>query len=140
MNTVLLLATVAAALLVGAEGMNKLDRTNLRQPGLSWQERGLLMLRALGWSLLVLSCGCILTTPLVPSWPPITIRESGVVGGFALLVLRERLREWCTHRAVADPFDRTVRITPETAALLKSAMPADLAMTRARERAERSEG
>lgn len=94
--------------IVFSEGLNKLERTDLRAPGLTLRQRIVTVLKVLGWFSIVLgSAGMI-----VAGWLPRVYVELGytlMVLGFALLVLRSRVRETPAgeRRIESDEFERT---------------------------------
>lgn len=95
-----------AGLIVLAEGLNKLERTEPLQPGLSARARVVVLLKVAAWVVLVLGAGGALVRPLIVAMPLQRIELAGVlltdtvslvdlffVVGFAVLILRSRLKE-----------------------------------------------
>lgn len=86
-----------AGLIVLAEALNKLERSCPLRPGLSARQRLVVWLKTLGWSLLAMGSGSAVFAPLlVPGtylqWlRPLT--DTAVLIGFALLIVRTRVRE-----------------------------------------------
>lgn len=94
-----------AGFIVLAEALNKLERTNPCAPGLSWRVRLIDGMKALAWGLLALGAGGAVV------WPALEIHlvntdglaaymhespslaEVCVICGFAVLVVRTRLKE-----------------------------------------------
>jgi hypothetical protein len=107
--TTLYLIHWIAGLIVLAEALNKLQRTDLFA-GLSWRfptlvgafhvfwpcrwsmPRVVTVLKALGWSLLAIGSGAAMVWPLIHVNGP-DIQDVCVLSGFALLIVRTRLRE-----------------------------------------------
>lgn len=104
------LLTMFAALVIVAEAFNKLERTDLfdGRPGLASRLRGLawllrpwrwtrpklvLGLKLLAWSCMAIGSAGVLVTPLMANLPPISSREAALVVGFAILIVRSRLKE-----------------------------------------------
>lgn len=89
-----------AGAIVLAEALNKLERANPLQPGLTARARLVVILKTLGWSLLAIGSGGALMTPLM-QLPGPSLADASTMTGFALLVARSRLREGV--RAAAEP-------------------------------------
>ncbi|MFA5901184.1 MAG: hypothetical protein WC829_18950 [Hyphomicrobium sp.] len=94
-----------AALVVLAEALNKLERTTPFAPGLSAHARLVDGLKALAWALLALGAGCTVAAPLLlgngltanylplfDAAPPL-IDRTAVMLGFAVLIIRTRIKE-----------------------------------------------
>ena len=81
-----------AGLVVLAEALNKLERTALFVPGLGLRLRLVMALKLLAWVLLAIGAGGALVTPFMHLEPP-TLQDAAVIVGFAVLVVRSRLRE-----------------------------------------------
>ena len=81
-----------AGLIVFAEALNKLERTNLVQRGLSPHERLVISLKVAGWLTLALGSAGALVTPLL-RLEPATLRDVFFSVGFALLIIRSRVKE-----------------------------------------------
>lgn len=96
-----------AGLIVLAEALNKLERTCPLAPQLTSCARLVQSVKALGWTLLALGAGGAVATPVllsmgVPSshLPMLrleqpTLAEVAVLAGFAVLIIRTRLKEGC---------------------------------------------
>ncbi len=94
-----------AGLIVLAEALNKLERTNPIAPELTQRERVTESLKALAWLSLALGAGGALAAPVlllcgVQSMPtPLlrlehpTLSETAVLLGFAVLIVRTRVKE-----------------------------------------------
>lgn len=99
---------LVAGLIVLAEALNKLERADLfdgrrglaklgalRWLVLPWRWRRVhvaQVLKACGWAALAIGAGGALATPLV-HLPPPTLQDAAVLGGFALLIIRSRVKE-----------------------------------------------
>lgn len=96
-----------AGLVVLAEGANKLERMAARQPGLSLMGRFVLLLKAAAWLCLSLGAGGALARPwvVVPAdgsfhfasylvVDRVSLVDLLFVGGFALLIVRSRFKEF----------------------------------------------
>lgn len=81
-----------AGLVVMAEALNKLERTRPRRPGLSARERWAEWLKALAWLLLAIGAGGALIGPVF-NLPPPGLRDVCIAAGFAVLVVRTRIKE-----------------------------------------------
>lgn len=92
-----------AGLIVLAEALNKLERACPLRPGLTARLRLVAWLKTGGWSLLAMGSGSAVFAPLlVPGtylqWlRPLT--DTAVLIGFAILIIRTRVREGLTLRA-----------------------------------------
>lgn len=107
MSTTLQTLHWVAGLVVLAEALNKLERACPLALGLSGCERLVQFVKALGWMLLALGAGGAVATPVllsmgVPSshLPMLrleqpTLAEVAVLTGFAVLIIRTRLKEGC---------------------------------------------
>jgi hypothetical protein len=96
-----------SGLIVLAEALNKLERTGPLAAGLTACERLVQSVKALGWALLALGGGGAVATPVllalgVHSVPTMLLRlerptlaEIAVLAGFAVLIIRTRLKEGC---------------------------------------------
>ena len=106
---VLHVLNIVAGLLVIAEAFNKLERTDLfdgrvgwlpRLGGLLWlltpwrwkKPKLVLCLKLLAWACLAVGAAGTLASPLLHLEPP-TLREVCVLVGFAILIVRSRLKE-----------------------------------------------
>jgi hypothetical protein len=102
-HTVLLAVHWLAGFTVLAEGLNKLHRTDPLAAGLTTRQRVVVWLKAFAWILLVLGAGGAVVRPVV-----VTAHQGGiaqllidrvslvdvcVLAGFAVLILRSRLKE-----------------------------------------------
>ena len=81
-----------AGLIVFAEALNKLERTDLLQRGLSRHARLVISLKVAAWLALALGAAGALVTPLL-CLEPATLRDVFFSVGFALLVIRARVKE-----------------------------------------------
>lgn len=79
-------------LIVLAEAMNKLERTDPLAKGLGLRARLVVCFKVIGWLLLSLGAGGALVTPLLHLDKP-TLQDACFVLGFAFLIIRTRLRE-----------------------------------------------
>lgn len=96
-------------LIVVAEALNKLERADLfdgkrglwpRLGALAWlatpwrwkRMRVVAVLKVLGWALMAIGAAGALATPFLHLERP-TLQDVAVIGGFALLIVRSRLRE-----------------------------------------------
>ncbi len=100
---------LVAGFIVLAEALNKLERADLfgGQPGLiprlfglcwlltpwRWKRARVVdVLKACGWCLLSIGAAGALASPLMHLEKP-TLQDVAVIGGFALLIIRSRLKE-----------------------------------------------
>lgn len=81
-----------AGLVVLAEALNKLERTDVRQRGASIGARVVTALKVLAWLLLAIGAAGAIITPLLPLANP-SLRDVAVLGGFALLIIRTRVKD-----------------------------------------------
>jgi hypothetical protein len=81
-----------AGIVVLAEALNKLHRTAPCAPGLSPQLRITAWLKAVAWLLLAVGGAGALVTPLLQLQPP-TLQDAAVMLGFAVLIIRTRVKE-----------------------------------------------
>lgn len=81
-----------AGLVVLAEALNKLERTTPCQPGLWLHQRITAWLKALAWALLAMGGAGAVITPLIPLEKP-TLQDACVMLGFAVLIIRTRIKE-----------------------------------------------
>lgn len=105
MQTVIEMAHWIAGLIVVAEALNKLERTAPFAPGLSAKKRVVDGLKALAWALLALGGGGAIASPLLQlggipvgalAWlahQTPTLAETAVLLGFAVLIVRTRVKE-----------------------------------------------
>lgn len=84
-----------AGLIVFAEAMNKLERTDPLAKGLCLRARLVVWLKVIAWLLLGVGAGGALITPLLHLDRP-TLQDACVILGFAVLIIRTRLKEPCT--------------------------------------------
>jgi hypothetical protein len=105
MNSILQILHLVAGFIVLAEALNKLERTNPCARGIDARERVTEWLKALAWLLLAIGAGGALATPvlllcgvqsanapLLRLEPP-TLAETSVLLGFAVLIVRTRVKE-----------------------------------------------
>lgn len=105
MNSLLPVLHWLASFIVLAEALNKLERTAPCAPGLTPHQRLLASLKALAWAFFALGAGGGLATPvlgelgiysttsqLILHQAP-SIAETAVMVGFAILIIRTRLKE-----------------------------------------------
>ena len=90
--TVLAVVHFACGLVVVAEALNKLERTDLLAPGLMRRQRLAVVLKALAWGLLAVGGGWAVMTPLLHLERP-TLQDVCVICGFAVLIIRTRVKE-----------------------------------------------
>jgi len=106
MTTAIAILHVVAGLVVLAEALNKLERTDPLKVGLTGRERAVEGLKALAWLLLALGAGGAAAPPVLrllgvqPEALSIfarleqpTIDQTCVLLGFAVLIVRTRLKE-----------------------------------------------
>lgn len=106
MTTALQVAHALASLIVLAEALNKLERTAPTLPGLSAHERLLCILKSGAWGLLAMGAGGGVASPVLlwAGLPPSlmhefarlerpTLAETLVMAGFAVLIVRTRVKE-----------------------------------------------
>lgn len=79
-------------LIVITEALNKLERAHPLAAGLSARARIVVLTKTLAWYLLAIGSGGALVTPLLGLERP-TLQDAAVLGGFALLIVRSRLKE-----------------------------------------------
>jgi hypothetical protein len=103
---ILQLLHVAAGLVVLAEALNKLERCDPLAPGLSRHQRVVDSLKAAAWALLALGAGGAVASPLLLAGgvqaqqaaellrlERPTLAEVLVLAGFAVLIIRTRVKE-----------------------------------------------
>lgn len=108
MTTALHVIYWLAGLLVLAEALNKLERTAPCRHGLTGRERATEWLKALAWLLLAFGGAGAVLAPLMPWLPmdriggmspllmptqPPTLQDVCIVLGFAVLIVRTRVKE-----------------------------------------------
>ena len=81
-----------AGLVVLAEALNKLQRSAPCARGLSRQVRITVWLKVVAWLLLAVGGAGALITPLMHLQPP-TLQDACVMLGFAVLIIRTRVKE-----------------------------------------------
>lgn len=89
---VIQLAHWLAALLVLAEALNKLQRTDMLAPRIGGHARLVLFFKIAAWFLLAVGAAGAMVTPLLGLERP-TPQDAAVMVGFALLIVRSRLKE-----------------------------------------------
>lgn len=106
MSTFLQILHIVAGFIVLAEVLNKLERVDPLGQGLTWHQRLVDCLKALAWFMLGLGAGGALAGPLLLSMglpadaggvvvrlgPP-TLDQTLVLAGFAVLIVRTRVKE-----------------------------------------------
>lgn len=99
---------IVVGLIVLAEALNKLERTNVRAEGLTPRERFVAWLKALGWACIALGAGGVMVADMMPRGY-LELGYTLMVLGFALLVVRSRVREVPAgqRRIQSDEFERT---------------------------------
>jgi hypothetical protein len=96
MNTFLQILLAAAAVVVVAEGLNKLDRVDPLEKGLSQSDRISAWLKGLAWFLLSLGAGVYLFALVFSADPTGDLARMAaplVLIGFAVLIVRTRVKE-----------------------------------------------
>lgn len=81
-----------ASLVILAEALNKLERTNVFAPGQSRRDRCTAALKVIAWVLLGLGAGGGLAEPLLQGHRP-SLPDACVLAGFATLIVRSRIKE-----------------------------------------------
>ena len=81
-----------SGLVVLAEALNKLERTDPLATGLSTLDRLSQWLKVAAWLLLSVGAAGALITPLMHLAPP-TLQDVAVIFGFAVLIIRTRTKE-----------------------------------------------
>lgn len=94
-----------AAILILAEALNKLERTNIRGFWtLSWRQRVELLLKLAAWGSMAIGAMGVVVHPVVAlPWPDVA--DGLVVVGVALLLLRTRVTEALFRDARAKAVD-----------------------------------
>ena len=94
-----------AGLVVLAEALNKLERTAPFAPGMTAHARVVDGLKALAWALLAIGAGGAIASPVLTHWgahipapktlmhQAPTLAETAVLLGFAVLIVRTRVKE-----------------------------------------------
>lgn len=80
-------------LLVLAEALNKLQRCHPLRRGLGWRLFVTEWLKAIAWAMLALGGGGAVATPFLDRPEVPTVRELCVLLGFAVLIVRTRVKE-----------------------------------------------
>lgn len=103
-----------SALIIMAEGLNKLEQTSPFAKGLTRRERLVAGLKAMAWLLLTFGSALIAASPWLPSFglntsiiniivhKEVSTPEASCVVGFALHVVRARLMEGYEYGRKAD--------------------------------------
>lgn len=81
-----------AGVIVLAEAINKCERCDPLAPRLSPRARLVDALKAAAWFLLALGGLGAIASPLLSSRPP-TLQDACVIAGFAVLIVRTRVKE-----------------------------------------------
>lgn len=98
MSTTLQILHWLAGLIILAEALNKLERTAPCAPGLTPHARLVASLKALAWALLALGGAVVVFAPLfailhaTQTTPP-SLSETAIAAGFAVLIIRTRVKE-----------------------------------------------
>lgn len=92
MTELLQLVHWVSGVVVLAEALNKLERTQPLRRGLCRRERATEWLKAIAWALLALGGARAFITPFLPLEKP-TLQDMCVVLGFAVLIVRTRIKE-----------------------------------------------
>jgi hypothetical protein len=108
MSTFLICLHVVAGIVVLAEALNKLERTDLRCQWLTPRQRLITAMKAASWSAIALAAGGAIVGPMLQASSP-TLGDAAMMAGFAGLVIRSRLQEVEDERArvESDDFHRT---------------------------------
>ena len=105
MTTALEILHWLAGFIVLAEALNKLERTSPMAPGLSAHDRLVDGLKALAWMLLAIGAGGAVAMPILDQLgmysqatqavlhQPPSLAETAVLTGFAVLIVRTRVKE-----------------------------------------------
>lgn len=97
MNTLMQILLALCALVVVAEGLNKMERAAPRATGLTPRQRVSEWLKGLAWCLLTLGAGIYLAAVVlhVAGLFDLLARWAGplVLAGFAVLIVRTRVKE-----------------------------------------------
>lgn len=100
MSTTLQILHWLAAFITLAEAANKLERTNPIAPGMSPHARLVSVLKGLAWLLLALGAGVAVVMPILgalqvrlATQQPPSLGETAVLLGFAVLIIRTRVKE-----------------------------------------------
>lgn len=83
-----------AGLVVLTEALNKIERTHPLERGLTHRQRLVVWLKVLAWICLAIGGAGALATPLL-RWEQPSLQDLAVIGGFAILIIRSRLKEAC---------------------------------------------
>jgi hypothetical protein len=81
-----------AGLVVFAEGVNKLERTDPFARGLCLRQRVASILKLVAWLLLCVGAAGALITPFLRLEHP-TLQDTAVMLGFGILIIRSRVKE-----------------------------------------------
>lgn len=92
MTELLQLVHWVSGVVVLAEALNKLERTQPMRAGLRPRERATEWLKAIAWALLAIGGAGAFVTPFMPMEKP-TLQDMCVVLGFAVLIVRTRIKE-----------------------------------------------
>lgn len=92
MTALLLVLHWASGFVVLAEALNKLERCAPCRRGLATRERATEWLKAIAWALLAIGGAGAVVTPFLPLERP-TLQDVCVVLGFAVLIVRTRVKE-----------------------------------------------
>lgn len=79
-------------IVVLAEALNKLERTDPCRRGISARVRITEWLKAVAWAFLAMGGAGAVITPLIPLEQP-TLQDACVLLGFAVLIVRTRIKE-----------------------------------------------
>lgn len=81
-----------AGVIVLAEALNKLERTDPLAPGMQARVRVSAWFKTMAWLSLAIGAGGALVTPFLGLERP-TLQDAAVLSGFALLIIRSRFKE-----------------------------------------------
>lgn len=92
MTELLQLVHWVSGVVVLAEALNKLERTQPLRRGMTPRERATEWLKAIAWALLAIGGAGAFVTPFFPMERP-TLQDMCMVLGFAVLIVRTRIKE-----------------------------------------------
>jgi hypothetical protein len=108
MTVALIIVHALAGLIVLAEALNKLERTNLRCTWMTPRQRAITAMKAASWAAIAVASAGAAVGPLMYSAVP-SLADAAMMAGFAGLVVRSRLQEIedGRPRVESDEFQRT---------------------------------